>query len=167
MRFWTTVVPVIGACAVAAVPLVRYGQKQHAEATALAMVRTLQDAQERFRSATGGYALEVESLVAGCPGAEGLPPGVLDELAASGYVVTLRAAESVTASGRDCGGRPIASDYYLAAAPRSGREAATRAYASRSDRRLFAFVDGVPPRESDMANGLAIPVEALESFDIP
>lgn len=160
-------VPIVGMCVAAAWPLVRYGEKERAEAVAIATLRTLQAAQERFRTAIGGYATDPASLLGGCPGSEPPPDTVISELHAAGYVWQLRPAVGVSPSGVDCDGRPIAGDYYVAVAPRTAWEAAGNAFASRADRQVYVFVDGVPPREADMASGLATRLEALESFDIP
>jgi type II secretory pathway pseudopilin PulG len=168
MRMWSILVPLIGICVAAGQPLARYAARQRDEAAAVSALRRIQEAQERFRTSVGGYATDVESLVTGCSeGRAGLPSTVFDELAGAGYVVQLRAAADAAVEGQDCQGRPTATDYYLTAAPRTAHETADKAFAGRADGQLFFFVDGVPPREQDLAGGLAISVDALDSFKIP
>jgi hypothetical protein len=168
MRLWILVAPIVGTCLTAGLPLATYVDKQRHEQQAISTLGRIHEAQERFRAVFGGYATDVATLVRGCDGARGLlPPAVLDDLVRAGYVLELRAAREVTLMDRYCEGRSIASDYYVSAAPRTAWQAASNAFAGRADGQLFVFVDGIPPRESDIAAGLAIPVRALESFRIP
>jgi type II secretory pathway pseudopilin PulG len=168
MWAWPILVPVIGICLAAALPLARHAQKQRDEGAAVRALRNIQQVQGRFKAAVGSYATDAATLAAGCPGVDAaLPADLFANLAGAGYVLQLRPAADGTTVGRDCHGRPTATDYYLAAAPRTSREAADKAFAGRADGQLFFFVDGVAPREADMAGGLAIPIDALESFKIP
>ena len=168
MRAWPILVSLIGICLAAGLPVLRYAQKERDEAVAIRVLRQIQQAQERFGTAVGGYATTAESLTAGCPGVDAaLPAEALGDLDAAGYALQLRAAAGGTIVGQDCHGRATATDYYLAAAPRTARETADKAFAGSADGQLFFFVDGVAPREADMAGGLAIPIDALESFKIP
>lgn len=168
MRAWSILVPLVGILVAAGVPLARYAAKQRDEAAIVRSLRQVQVAQERFRAAVGAYATDVASLAAGCPeGVASLALAVFDELDRAGYVLLLRAAEGALATGQDCHGRPTASDYYVAAAPQTAWTAADKAFAGRADGQLFIFFDGVPPREADMTGGLAVSIDAVESFKIP
>jgi hypothetical protein len=90
-------------------------------------------------------------------------------VAAAGYEVTIRPAASAESRGVDCHGRPTASDYYAAAQPRSPEILAKQAFGTTaSGGQIFVFFDGVAPLETDMGpDGLATPLEAVESFKIP
>jgi hypothetical protein len=83
------------------------------------------------------------------------------------YSLVLRRAANATATGADCHGRPTASDYYAAAEP-PPEFGGAHAYGMTSRGRVYVFFDGLAPRESDMArDGLAVPLDALETFRIP
>ena len=168
MRLWSILLPVIGTCVAAAIPLARYAEKQRDEAVAVNALRQIQDAQERVRDAAGAYATVLATLVEGCQGgAAALPATVLGELTAAGYVLHLRAAVDAAPGGTDCAGHPLASDYYVAASPATAGEAAEKAFAGRANGRLFVFVDGIAPSEADIASGLATPLDEINSFKIP
>ena len=168
MRLFATLVPILGTCVAAGLPLARYVEKQRHEAIAVSTFRLIHDAQQQHRATSGGYAIELATLATACPGnVAALPADTFDDLAGAGYVLELRAAIDATPSGRDCHGRPMATDYYVSARPRTARESAEKAFASRADGKVFVFVDGVPPRESDMTSGLPITVDELDSFKIP
>jgi len=168
MRVLSILVPVVGACVAAGLPLARYAEKQRHEAVAVSALRSIHDAQQRFKAALGGYATDLGTLGSGCPGnVDGVAADILDDLGDAGYVLELRAAADAMSAGQDCHGRPMATDYYISARPRTVREAAEKAFAGRADGELFVFVDGVPPREADMTSGLATTVDELNSFKIP
>jgi type II secretory pathway pseudopilin PulG len=168
MWAWTVITPVIGLCLVAGWPVARYAQKQRDEARAVSTLGDIRRAQERFRTRNDGYATDLATLLAPCPGQTAdLPAAILDQLTEAGYALTLRQATDAEEMGRDCHGRPLASDYYVAAAPRTAWEVAGKALAARSDGPFHVFVDGVPPRESDMTKGLATTVDRLDTFRIP
>ena len=168
MRAWPILVPIIGICVVAGLPLGRYAQKGRDEAVAVQTLRQIQQAQERFRAVVGSYATDAVSLAAGCPGVDAsLPADLLTNLDGAGYVLQLRAAADATTVGHDCHGHPTATDYYLAASPLTAQETADKAFAGRADGQLYLFVDGIPPSESDLASGLAIRLDEWDSFKIP
>jgi type II secretory pathway pseudopilin PulG len=168
MRVWSILVPLVGICVALAQPLARYASQQRDEAAAVRALRQIQEAQERFKAAVGSYATDAATLVASCPDADAaLPATVFAALERAGYLVQLRTARGATVTGHDCHGRPTATDYYLAAAPQAAWEAADKAFAGRADGQLFIFVDGVPPHESDMASGLPIKIDEVETFKIP
>jgi hypothetical protein len=168
MRARPVWVPLIGICVAAGLPLTRHVQKQRDEASAVRVLRQVQAAQERFKAVAGWYATDAASLVTSCPGGDAVPPAtIFAPLERAGYRLQLRAAIGAMATGQDCHGRPTATDYYLAAAPQTALEAADKAFAGRADGQLFIFVDGVPPRESDMASGLPITIDEMEAFKIP
>jgi hypothetical protein len=167
MRVWSILGPIVGVCLAIAQPLARYAEKQRHETAVISSMRQLQEAQQRFTDAVGGYATDVAALAAGCPGASPIPPAVFKTLDDAGYALQLRASSDSAAAGLDCHGRVTATNYYVAAAPQTARETSDKAFAGRADGQLFFFVDGVPPGESDMTSGLAIPIDALGSFKIP
>jgi Tfp pilus assembly protein PilE len=167
MQVWSILGPIVGVCLAIAQPLARYAEKQRHEAAVISSMQQLQQAQHRFTAAAGGYATDVATLAAGCPGASPVPPAVFKALYDAGYGLELRPSSDSAAAGLDCHGRVMATNYYVAAAPQTTRETADKAFAGRADGQLFFFVDGVPPGESDMTSGLAIPIDALKSFRIP
>jgi hypothetical protein len=166
--WWTIGLPLVGTLVAAAVPLVRYARMQRDEGVAIDVMARVQGAQAAFQRLTGGFATDAASLTRACEGSEPvLAPDVLSGLTAAGYGLLLRAAEGAIIGGRDCLGRDLASDYYAAVAPLSPETVARQAFASRGDGRIYLFVDGLAPRERDMASGLATPLEARDSFKIP
>jgi hypothetical protein len=153
-----------------AVPLTRYVQKQRDEGAAIEVLQHVRGAQERFRAVNGGYATDMASLVESC----GSAPAALDRrhlthLDSVGFTIELRAAAGVIAdlARRDCHGRAVASDYYVAAAPVDSSQAAQEAFAARAVGDIFLFYDGIAPREADMASGLATPLAERARFRIP
>lgn len=131
------------------------------EARAAAVIADVVERQREFRAGAGrgGYATTLESLVT-CVGG-GQQAASLDALAAPGYRLTLRAAVAAVSVGTDCRGRPTTSDYIVAAEPVRVGEDGLQAFAAMASGRVFAFFDGVAPREADMApGGLAVPLDA-------
>jgi hypothetical protein len=62
----------------------------------------------------------------------------------------------------------LVDDYYVGVQPAGGRVAAQRAYGSTGAGRIFVFVDGIAPTETDMVpGGLATPLEDMAAFRIP
>lgn len=168
MKWLSVVVPVAGIVIAASEPLVRYAVRERQERRAIAIVQRVSEAQRAFHVRTRAYATELTSLTRSCDGTTPLLAGtVLDELAAAGYRMQLRAAGTAAPGPPDCHGSPTAADYYVAAAPLSAATAARQAFAGRSDGRLFLFYDGIPPQEADILSGLATPLAERESFRIP
>jgi hypothetical protein len=165
---WRIIVPLLGIVIAAAAPLVRYAVMEQHEQTAIDVLRDVHDAQEIFHRATGGYAADISSLTTPCgTTAAALEEDVLDRLNRAGYALQLRPAEHATVVGRDCHGRDVTSDYYLTGAPLSAFVAGREAFATRSDGRFYLLVDGIAPREREIENGLAIPLDSRDSFRIP
>lgn len=162
------VIPAAGIVVAAAIPLAIYAVRDRHERVAIEAVQQVQRAQEVFRAQAGAYASHHESLMTPCGSdAAALGPAPLRALAEAGYVLSLRPARGAVVSGQDCHGRPLVSDYYVSAAPRSAATMARQAVAATGSSRLFLFYDGVAPRETDIESGLATPVETRESFKIP
>lgn len=165
-------IPLAGAAIVAALPVVRYIQKESAESAASDFLRRVHDAQQSFRSSQSGagYAASFASLTTPCPGG-GRAVFMADEIGAlqgRGYDAQLRAARGATPVALDCHGHQTVSDYYAAAAPRSVEVAGQQAFGVTGAGRIFVFFDGIAPLESDMEpSGLATPLEAVSTFKIP
>ena len=165
---WTVVLPLVGGIIAAAVPLVRYAHMRRDERVAIDVMAQMHGAQVAFQRRAGGFATDETSLTTRCDGHEpALSRDVLGRLEAAGYGLQVRAAEGAGVTGRDCLGRDVATDYYVAIAPLSPATRARQAFASRGDGRVYLFVDGLAPRERDMTSGLATPLEARDSFRIP
>jgi hypothetical protein len=170
MKPFAWVLPLAGIIVVGSVPLVRYAQKSAAEDHAARVLRQLHQAQEAFRAGSGGaFASDWESLAAPCGATSPSPlTGAVAALADDGYRILLRAAAGAAPAGADCHGRPLVSDYYLAAYPGVPGAAGQRAFAMRGDGRIYLFYDGVAPLERDMGEGgLATPLDQADEFKIP
>src|SRR5690606_15936666 len=138
MRMWPSVVPLVRIVFTVSLPFYWNAQGVRDERAAVEILRRMHEAQEAFAASYGGYATDLATLVQGCPGGPApLAPDVFTQAEASGYLLTLRAAEGADLQGVDCRQRPLASSYYLAAAPDVERTNAHRAYAMRHDGRIF------------------------------
>lgn len=166
-HFIRIIVPVVGIVATSSVPLVRYTVREQHERRAIALVDELRAAQSALRLQSGGYAVDVETLLTACGGAPPLAVDVRPQLADADYELELRAAAGARVIGSDCAGHPLVSDYFVAASPASAASAARQAISGRSGGGLYVFFDGIAPREADLDSGLPTPVVARESFRIP
>ncbi len=168
---WRVILPLVGIALAVAVPLARHAQKVRAEHTAAEFLAHVRAAQQRFREEhqSAGYASALASLTTACPGSGGAAMGQpTATLIDAGYHVRLRPADGAVTVGDDCHGRPLASDYYVAAEPISAETPAQQAFAVTAAGRVFVFFDGIAPRERDMAaGGLATPLDRLDVFTIP
>lgn len=169
LRFW---LPLASAIIVAAIPLARHYRMSAAEAAAAETLAIIARAQNQFRgSGREGYAVEWASLFTPCnvPPTPLIEPDLADKLAQKhGYRLSLRAATAAMVLGADCRGHALVSDYYVSVEPLRVGVDGRRALAATSMGRIYAFPDGVAPRENDMAEGgLALPLETLETFKIP
>jgi hypothetical protein len=150
----------------AAWPLSYYARMRTNHQIAIDVLVELRARQQQLHRTAGGYAIDLATLLQ-CQRDDGLA-ALLERLAGAGYVVTLRAAahESRHVESRACGGR-VAADYYVSVAPRDASVAAQHAFAARADGEVFMFFDGIPPGETDMSQGLAVPLSARDAFVIP
>jgi type II secretory pathway pseudopilin PulG len=163
-------VPIAGIIAIGAIPLVRYAQKTAAEAAAVDALQELHEAQRRFRTMSGGFAIDLTTLITPCPGqtTPALSRDLMSQLPRIGYRLALRAAERAITVGRDCHGRETVSDYYAAVQPEAPASAGQQAFATTSRGRIYLFYDGLPPSEQEMRpGGLAIPHDRADTFKIP
>ena len=150
-------------------PFWMYATKRRDESIALSALQEIQAAQTAFRAAAGGagYATSLDALATPCGSQTPLRASLLDDLRRAGYVIEVRARTAARRTGTDCGGRPVADDFYVGVQPRSARTAGQRSFAATSQG-VFVFFDGVAPLERDLsAGGLATRVDALETFKIP
>jgi type II secretory pathway pseudopilin PulG len=171
VKWLLAAVPVLGIVIAVGIPVMRYASKDARERAAITALGQVHAAQEAFKSRTGGYATELASLTA-LPSRCGAVHPVLaaDVVAAidgAGYALQLRVAHGAVLAGHDCEGRPLASDYYVAAAPTSSSAPVPQAFAAQKGGRIYLFYDGIPPREADIASGLATAVDERETFRIP
>lgn len=159
--------PLAGAIAVMAVPLLRHATETRTHARVAMLVEELRAAQRVFRTGAGGYATELASLLDRCGGqAPALAADYLTRLEAEGYRLHLRAAVDAAPVGADCQQRPLTSDYYVGVEPRTVA-AGARTFAARAEGSVFVYFDGVAPGEADMVSGLATPLEAVDRLVIP
>ena len=141
-----------------------------AHAAATGFLTRLNESQQSFKTVASGFASELDSLTRACPSGQGpwLDAKVVETLKHAGYLVRLRPRAGAAFLGPDCHGRALVNDYYVAVEPASSRDVGQYAYSSGGAGRVYVFVDGVAPREADMApGGLATPLEAMPSFRIP
>jgi len=168
---WAIVAPVIGMVAVAAIPFVRYAQKERAESAAVKFLEDVRLAQRHFAAAHGerGFAAGFDSLSEACPGAAAsFAARDIHRVGDFGYQVILRPASGAITVALDCHGRPLVSDYYAAASPSAIDTAGQQAFALAGAGRIYVFFDGIAPLEKDMApGGLATPLDTLDAFKIP
>ena len=148
-------------------PLWRHVEKGRDERAAIEAVLRVREAQDRFQRRTGGYATELSSLTVGCDGVHELSEEALLGLNRAGYALQLRASEAAAVIARDCRGRPLSDDYYVAAAPVDASRPGQQAFSARSQGDVFLFYDGIAPRESEMNSGLATPLAQRDTFKIP
>jgi type II secretory pathway pseudopilin PulG len=168
VRRATLVVPMVGILMAVALPLTRYVQKRRAEESAIQVLQQVREAQQAFRRQWGGYASDVDSLVAVCGSGRVLDPEVFERLRIRGYGVSLRARfGAARLAERDCRGREMAADYYVAIQPTTAGQAGQQAFASGATGDIYIFYDGIAPSETDIANGLATPLSQRSSFRIP
>jgi hypothetical protein len=161
--------PLFGTVVFVLFPLVRYVEQRRHEERAIDVLQQLRGSQEVFRQLWGGYATDMASLEAPCGG---LKPA-FDRVARTGleengYRMSLRAARGAEVlDRRDCRGRAVATDFYVAAEPIDAREAGQQAFASRASGEIHVFYDGLAPDEADIAAGLSTPLSRRGSFRIP
>ena len=162
------VVPLVGIIVAVSVPLLRHVEKRRHENTALEGLQQVRAAQDAFKARASGYAIDLTSLITACGRGKPMLAGdVLTDLEDAGYRLQLRAAAGAALTGRDCHGRPLVDDYYVATAPVDASEAAQQAFAARAGGSVYLFLDGIAPREVEMLSGLATPVELRDTFRIP
>jgi hypothetical protein len=162
------IVPVVGMMVAISMPMLRHVEQRRYEQVAIDVLGEVRVAQARFKADAGGYATDLNSLTSSCgEGPVTLGAERLERLRRSGYSLTLRAAEGADERGRDCGGRVLSSDYYVAVSPVDSVEAGEQAFAARSEGDVFLFVDGIAPLESDMSRLLAIRLDERDTFKIP
>jgi hypothetical protein len=143
------------------------------EAAAREWLRAIGDAQEQFRTAHGGYAAKLDSLVEACAGkaaflsatlthgGPGLPAASASgTIVDHGHEIAMRPARDAADGPVDCHGRATTTDFYLSVRPVHVDRYAMRALAMTSTGRVYEFHDGVPPTEPDMSpDGLALPID--------
>ncbi len=149
------------------VSLVNRAREIRREQAAVDALQSIVRAQQAFRKrgGRGGYTTELRSLSTPCPG-EAQP--ALDAVAeadgapsVAGYRLVLRAKSGSRSGPVDCHGWPTAADYLASAGPNRPGIDGSRAFAVMASGRVYYFVDGVPPTETDMEpGGLAISVDA-------
>ena len=169
VRRVVVVVPLLGALFAAAVPLAQYVEKQRHEETAIEVLQHVRHAQQTFRQLWGGYTTDVDSLTTPCGSEKAtLDEGALARLRENGYRLWIRpAAGAVALETRDCRGRPLSADYFVAAEPIDATVVAQQAFAARAEGDVHISYDGVAPDETLIANGLSTPLEQRSTFRIP
>jgi type IV pilus assembly protein PilA len=152
------VVAIIGVLAAIAVPSMLRGRVAGNEASAIASMRSVNNAQASYAStaARGGYAVLLATLGTSCSGTgEGFLSADLaaDPVVKSGYRFALRTTGTATAGPADCNGTPSRSDFHMSATPISVGVTGHRAFAATGSGAIFYDASGVPPTEGAMAPG--------------
>lgn len=161
MRLNTAVALVGTLIAISYATTVRLGPRPR-ERRAAQVLSAVVEAQRAFRDdgGRGRYATALDTLATPCT--EAPADDGADAFALDGYVITVRARAGAATGAPDCHGRPTADDFVASAAPRRPGLDGLRALSVSADGRIFAFFDGVPPAERDMApGGLAMPLDRL------
>lgn len=144
------VVGVVGVLAAVAVPGLMRSRIAANETSAVGSLRTIVSAQEDFAAGNGGYADDLASLAAVCPGSE--QPFVSPDLGSngvlkSGYTFAVQPGITAVAGTTDCFGNQTQTSYYASATPLSPSVSGNFAYATNVAAAIWQDATGVPPAE--------------------
>jgi hypothetical protein len=160
---------VMGVAGAISIQVFAQTRMREAEQDAAQALEALVDAQRAFRKTGGGggYATDLESLIRPCSGGTIAALSNAADIAAGDYRLVLRPARRAAIVGTDCHGKATADDFYAAVHP-AHAWAGRQAMAATSIGRIYVFFDGIAPLERDMEfRGLAVPLDAVETFKIP
>jgi type IV pilus assembly protein PilA len=144
------VVAIIGILAAVAVPMLLRARISGNEASAISSMRAVINAQTDFQAMNGGFALDLDTLGATCPGTQmpflGVDLGAND-IQKSGYQFSAAAGDLAEPGPLDCFGEPTQTSYYSSARPISVGVTGVRAFAASGAGTVWQASDGVPPEE--------------------
>jgi prepilin-type N-terminal cleavage/methylation domain-containing protein len=157
------VVAIIGIIAAIAVPGLLRARMSGNESSAIGSLRAINSAQASYTAAagSGGYAVALAVLSAGCPGsAQGFisPDLKADPSVKSGYSIELLTA-GVAAGPNDCNGVATEYNYYATGAPVAVGTTGNRAFGTSAAGTIFSTPDGVPPTLPVTLAGTGSPIQ--------
>ena len=143
------VVAIIGIIAAIAVPGLLRARMSGNESSAIGSLRAINSAEASYSSAagSGGFAITLAVLAAGCPGStQGFvsPDLKTDPSVKSGYSIALLTA-GAAAGPNDCNGAATQYNYYATAAPVVIGTTGNRGFATAAGGTIFFAPNGVPP----------------------
>jgi prepilin-type N-terminal cleavage/methylation domain-containing protein len=142
------VVAVIGIIAAIAIPMLIRARISANEASAIGSMRVITTAQQDFNALTRGFADDLATLAATCPGSAA--PFISQDLPAngvikSGYRFSIAPGMGAVAGPSDCFGNPSSSGYYSTAVPLSVGISGNRAFAADMNAAIWQNKSGAPP----------------------
>jgi type IV pilus assembly protein PilA len=147
------VVAIIGIIAAIAVPGLLRARMSGNESSAIGSLRAVNSAEVAYSSAaaSGGYAVDLATLVTGCNSGQGFisPDLATNGVTKSGYNVTLADTGNSPADVvADCNGTMSRTGYYATALPASVGQTGTRGFSTATAGTIFFTNDGSAPPET-------------------
>jgi prepilin-type N-terminal cleavage/methylation domain-containing protein len=157
------VVAIIGIIAAIAVPGLLRARMSGNESSAIGSLRAINSAEASYSSAagSGGFAITLTVLSAGCPGSsQGFisPDLKSDPSLKSGYSIALATA-GAAAGPADCNGAATQFNYYVTGAPVSIGTTGNRGFATAAGGTIFFTPNGVPPTLAVTLAGSGIAIQ--------
>jgi type IV pilus assembly protein PilA len=156
-------VAVIGIIAAIAVPGLLRARMSGNEASAIGSLRAINSAESSYASTAGagGYAINLATLAAPCPGAsQGFISSELsqDPSVRSGFTISLKSAGAPVES-NDCHGVATERDYYATAVPVTIGTTGNRAFATSAAGTIFFDSSGAAPTRAATIAGTAMALQ--------
>ena len=156
------VIAIIGVIAAVAIPLLLRARISGNEASAIGSLRAVVSAQTDFHGLHSGYADDLATLSAACPGTS--VPFISADLNAnnvhkSGYEFVIGAGLGGGAGPVDCFGNPSQTAFYASAVPVSRGESGLRAFATNVAGAVWQDTTGVPPAEPFTVSPTVAPLQ--------
>jgi type IV pilus assembly protein PilA len=147
------VVAIIGIIAAIAVPGLLRARMSGNESSAIGSLRAVNSAEVAYSSAaaSGGYAIDLATLVLGCNGGQGFisPDLNANGVIKSGYNIVLADTGNAPADVvADCNGTMSRTGYYATALPATVGQTGTRGFATATAGTIFFTSDGTAPPET-------------------
>ena len=147
------VVAIIGIIAAIAVPGLLRARMSGNESSAIGSLRAVNSAEVAYSSAaaSGGYAIDLATLVLGCNGGQGFisPDLNVNGVIKSGYNIVLADTGNSPADVvADCNGTMSRTGYYATALPASPGQTGTRGFSTATAGTIFFTTDGTAPPET-------------------
>jgi type IV pilus assembly protein PilA len=155
------VIALIGIIAAIAIPILLRARMSGNEASAIASMRALISAQADFEAMSRGFADDLATLAATCPGSPApfLAPDLgANNIVKSGYRFATVAGAASVAGPNDCFGNPTQTAYYASATPVTLGMTGSRAFATNRTATVWQDTTGVPPVEPFAAAGTVRPL---------
>jgi type IV pilus assembly protein PilA len=155
------VVTIIGVIAAIATPGLLRSRMAANEASAIGSLRSIVSAQQNFASINRGFADDLATLAASCPG--GLAPFLSEDLSfngaeKSGFTFATVAGLGAVAAPSDCFGTPTQTTYYATATPLAPGSTGSRGFAANIAAAIWEDVSGAVPTEPFTLGGTVSPL---------